>query len=226
MLQLNLPGDFRPASAKLVPPRLMTALQGRALVTLRPVDQVGTGLINGYRVAGGADADVVDDRGVGVAVAVAGRRYLGYEAEVDGAFFLAGNGAFGVLGHLLHDQLGGFIPLDIDCLDRTDGDAAGAAGTFLRDDRGFAASNNNSIMGAGIQTVSAAGTILPGNLRRYIGMLYQFALAAGAAHSQVLDGPSETGQVVTLEMGKTDQRIGLDDLGADVDLLQQLTIQG
>ena len=55
-------------------------------------------------------------------------------------------------------------------------------------------------------------------------MLHQLALAAGAPHAQVLDGSAEAGQLVAFEVGQADQRVGLDDLGADVDLFQQFTV--
>ncbi len=58
------------------------------------------------------------------------------------------------------------------------------------------------------------------------GVLHQFSLAAGASHAQVLDRAAETGQLVAFEVGHGHDRIGLDDLGADVGLLQQFSVNG
>jgi len=43
------------------------------------VDPIGAGLVDCDRVFGNADADIVDDRRVGMAVAIAGRGNLGDE---------------------------------------------------------------------------------------------------------------------------------------------------
>ena len=132
MLQGDFPIDLRVHAAEFIPSRGMAAGQGRVRQALCLVDQVGTGLIEGHRVAAGEDADVRDDGGVRVPVAVAGRTDLGNEVEVELFAGFAAGGTQRVLSHLAHHLARLFVPLDLDRFFVADGDTAAAAGTFVR----------------------------------------------------------------------------------------------
>src|SRR5512133_1067957 len=126
MVKLNLPVDLRVDPPELVPARFMATDQRRVHVPLGAVYQVGAGLIKGHRVNGSTDANVVYYRRVSMAVAVAGRRYLGDEVEEKEFARFPFDGAFGIFGHFFHDQAGAFIPLNVDCFLLAGGDAATA----------------------------------------------------------------------------------------------------
>ena len=82
MLQLNLPGNIRVDAAEFVLARFKAAREGRARIAAHRINQIGAGLVNGHRIDGSAETDIVDNGSVGMAVTVAGRRYLGDEVEI------------------------------------------------------------------------------------------------------------------------------------------------
>ena len=57
-------------------------------------------------------------------------------------------------------------------------------------------------------------------------MLAEFSLPGGTAHAHVFDGPAETGQFVSLEMGHADKGVGLDDVGGNGNGLKMFFING
>ena len=69
-------------------------------------------------------------------------------------------------------------------------------------------------------TFAAADAFFPGNFRGRIGMLTQLALPGSAAHAQVLEGSPKTGQFMALEVGYTDNGIGIDNVGRNKNRLK------
>lgn len=57
-------------------------------------------------------------------------------------------------------------------------------------------------------------------------MLGELSLPPGAAHAEVFEGSAEAGELVPLQVRDTDQRVGLDDVGADMCVIKYLSPNG
>jgi hypothetical protein len=215
MFQLDLPVNVRIDPAKLVSTRLEAALQGGRPVSGCLVDEIGAGLIERHRVGGGADADVVYDRGIGITVTVAGRRDLGDEIKVEGLLFFPFHRAKGVLAHLFHDERRRLVPLDADRLPLADGDAAAATGARVRVDARRPFDDGDGSVAARLEAESAGSAEFFRNNGSHVGMLGQLPRPARAPHAEVFERAAETGQFMAFKVGNRHECIGFHDLRAD-----------
>ena len=92
VIELYFPVYLRIEAAELVTARFMATLHGRIGHAAGLIDQVGTGLVDGDRVSRGENADIGDDRCIGVPVTITGRRNLGNEVDEQDLLRLAGDG--------------------------------------------------------------------------------------------------------------------------------------
>ena len=93
------------------------------------VHEVGTGTVECYRVKGGGDADVRDERDVVFKMAVAVRRNVGDDGDMEARAAI--DDRQGILSHLLVEVVEGGVVVRADGIEGADADAAAAADAFV-----------------------------------------------------------------------------------------------
>ena len=154
--------------------------------------------------------------GIGKAVAITGGRNLRQKVHVENFLFFPLDDPAGVLHHFFLERGDRLIPLDLDRARGTGQDAFPAPDAFFGGNdrrRPFFAGGRlgglegNGLLRAPTDAEAAAFTGLPFDPGGNIRMLTQLSLPAGASHAQVLQGPSEPGQFMALEVGDADENI-------------------
>ena len=163
MFQLYLPVDIRMNASEFVAAGLPAAAKRSVPIAVRPVDQIGTSLIKCHGVDGRADADIVDDGRIGVAIAITGGGYLGDGVYENGFFLFSGYRPERELAHFFHDERGSFVPLNAYGFQLAGGDAAAAAGATFSIDARLSLDNRYRIMNARLEADAAAGAELVGH---------------------------------------------------------------
>lgn len=174
---------------------------------------IGTGLVEGDRVEGSEHADVRQDGRIVFSMAVAVRRNVHDQIDVEARAVLADG--LGVFRHLAVQFFIG-IPFDgFDGIEGTGADAAAAAFAQVFVDVG-----DVIFIGDGVRTtfLSAAMTVLTlafVNFRFARRMLFHLAGAAATAHADILDGTAEARHFMAFEVSQADENIGVHDNPAD-----------
>lgn len=167
-------------------------------------------------VESGEHADVGDDRGVVFRMAVAVRRDVADEADVE--IRLAVHDGGGVFGHFLVERLGGLRHGGVDGVDGAHAEAAAASGA------GFAVEGHlfrggvemQGVVRALFETHFATDAEVAVELRLAVAVHRHFARARGAAHGEVLDRAAHAGQLVALEVVQRDDHVRVGDGAADL----------
>ena len=174
-----------------------------------------TGLIQCHRVKGGKHADIRQDGGIVLAVAVAVGADVLHQTDVEAGAACADGG--GILGHLAVQHLVGAVVLRVDGVKVAGTDAAAAALALCLINDGLVV----LVVGDGVRAallgaaVAAAAQALLH--RRVTGsVLLHLARAGTAAHADILDGTAEAGGLVALEVGQADEHIRVHDGTADL----------
>ena len=187
-----------------------------ALHARHPVAEVATCHVERDGVESGEHADVGDDRGVVFRMAVAVRRDVADEADVETRLAVHDGG--GVFGHLLVEGLGGLCHRGVNGVDGAHAQAAAASGA------GFAVERHLFCGGVEVQGVVralleahfAADAEVLVEFRLAVAVHGHFARARGAAHGEVLDRAAHAGQLVALEMVQRDDHVRVGDGAADL----------
>ena len=163
-----------------------------------------------------------------MAVAVAGRRDLGDEAQEHGPVLFVLHHPVSILRQLLQEDGDGFVPLDLDVAVGADQDALPAADAFGGVNHRLLRFqiNADGLLGAVGHAVAAAGALFFRDLGGDIGVLGQFAPAGRASHGQVFQRPAETGHLVELEVGHYHHALRLHHGFRQKDALEVLLLNG
>ena len=162
------------------------------------VDGVRAGLVKSHGIERGEHADVRDDRRVVFRMAVAERRDVHDDADMEmRAAFQHGPGVF---RHLLVQRTGHGVVACADGVLRADGDALAAADAFVMIDDGLAGAEILCAMRADFRAKTAADALLGVYERLAVAMLFHFTRSGAAAHADVLDGAAEARHFMAFEM--------------------------
>ena len=228
MLEAGLPVGVGVHQVELVAVLEMTLVRllRQAVVGLEDgglVDQVGAGLIEGDGIERGEHAQVGDDRGVVVVPAVALRRDVHDEADVE--VRLVFQDSLGIFGDLVVQVLGG-VPLAQDgALELAKRHALAAADAFrVVDHRLALAVEVDRLVAAMGDADVAAAAMLTVDFGLRGGVQLHLAGDARAAHAEVLERAAEAGLLVALEVVHRDDDVRVGDGRSDLRRLAILAV--
>ena len=174
-----------------------------------------TGLIQCHRVKGGKHADIRQDGGIVLAVAVAVGADVLHQCHMEAGAVVADRS--GVLGHLPVQLLVGAFVGGIHGVKAAGTDAAAAAlALVVVDDSLVLLVVGNGVGAALLGAAVAAPAQALLHCRLAGGVLLHLAGPGAAAHADVLDGTPKAGGLVALEVGQADEHIRVHDGAADL----------
>ena len=183
---------------------------------------IDAGLVEGQRIRGSEHSDIGEDGRVIFGVAVAGRRDVHDERDVE-AVATADDG-LGVLGHLGVEDGERLVLGEVDRIEVAGAKAAAAtyAVAFVHLHLAFYAVEHQAAVGAFLLAAAASPALVfvDGGLSGR--MLVLLAGAGAAAHSDILDGTAEAGHLVPFEVGQADEDVGIHDGASDQGFLRVL----
>lgn len=176
---------------------------------------IGAGLVEGDWVEGSEHADVGQNRGVVFAVAIAVRRHIDDERNVE--VVASGNDGFGVFRHLGIQDAIGLVLCKVDGIEIAGTEATATAhavfqiylhllGRFVK---------HEAVVGTFAQAAFAATAFLGLDDGLPVGMLVFLAGTRATAHADILNGAAETCHFVTFEVRQADEDIGIHDGAAN-----------
>ena len=115
------------------------------------------------------------------------------------------------------------IPVDLDGVPGTDGDAASAAHAAAVVDVGLPLRNGQGAVGADPGTHPAAHAVFMVHMGLSGVVLLHLPGPAAAAHADVFQSAAEARLLMALEVGQGDEHVGIHDGPTDLGLLHQLT---
>ena len=205
-------------------PVLLREVVGELAVRQRRRLEAGVGarLVERDGVEGGEHADVRQDGGVVLAVAVAVRRDVAHDVDVEAGTVLAD--CLRVLRHLAVEEVAGIPLLVADRVEAAGADAAAAALAEVLVDVRLIVFVRDGIGAAFLRAFAAAAAeiLIDDALAR--GVLLHLARAAAAAHADVLERAAEACRLMPLEMGEADEDVGVHDGAADLRFLDILAV--
>ena len=183
---------------------------------------VSTGLVECDGVKRGEHALVRQDRRIVLATAVAVRRDVAHDVDVEARAVLYDG--LCVLRHLAVEQITSIPLLVADGIVRAGADAAAAALAEVFMDHSLVVLVGDGIRAALLCALAATAAefFVDDALARR--MLLHLASAAAAAHADVLDGAAKARRLMTLEMREADEDVGIHDGAADLGLLDVLAV--
>ena len=161
---------------------------------------VDAGLVQCHRVERCKHAHIGDDGNVVATVAVALRRHVHHQTDVE--VRLAVQHGLGIFGNLLVHHRLGLVPFGHDGSCGAVGNAVAAAQAVLFVHHGLAVDHMDTVVGAVLHAVAAAHTQTAADMWCAAAVHLHLALFRAAAHADVLQRAAETGIDVSLEMGQ------------------------
>lgn len=187
-------------------------------------NEVGAGLIEGYRVVRCKDTYVGYDGSIVVIPAVALGRYIYDEAHVEVGLVL--EYTYGIFGYLIVEAFGGIVGTWYSGIVLAHGYTLSTAYATAVVDNGLAIDYRDSTVGAmtGAHTTAYTFVFLDAGLRAAV----QFELSAttGSSHTEVFQRTAKSGLLVTLEVAHGDNDVGIDYGSAYLGSLAILSIDG
>ena len=178
------------------------------------VDLVGAGGVERHGIERREHAHVRHDRHVAVVVAVAARRHVERERDVERR--PAVDDGLGILGDLAVEQLVCDRIVRVDGVHRADVDAAAAAGALVLQDGALAVFDVRAAVRAVFDALAAADALvlIDDGLAGAVHLL--LAGARAAAHADVLERAAEARGHMTLGVRERDEDVGIHDGAADL----------
>lgn len=180
---------------------------------------IHTGLVEGERIERGEHAHIGDDRSVISGMAVAGRRHIAYQGNVE--IRPAVHYGFRIFGHAAVKFLDRSILREIDSIEVAGSDTATASYTVLLDYRHLPAPciEMKTVIRTFLHTLSAASAFLLIYDRLAVAVLLFLSCTRAAAHADVLYSTSEARHFMPLEMRQGNEYVRVHDCTPDLRVL-------
>lgn len=183
---------------------------------------IGAGLVECDRVEGSEHADVRQDGRIVFSMAVAVRRNVHDQVDVEARAVLADG--LGVFRHLAVQFFIG-IPFDgFDGIEGTGADAAAAAFAQVFVDVGDVIFIGDGVRTAFLSAATAVLALAFVDFRFARRMLFHLAGTAAAAHADILDGTAEARHFVAFKVSQADEDVSIHNGPADFSFFNVFTI--
>ena len=186
------------------------------------VDQIGASLVNSYHIRAAEHTDIVHDGHIVFAVAVAVRRNVHDETDMELGF--AVHDSRSIFGHAFIHQAGASPVNRRDGVGGTQSQAPAAAYAFFHVDGALMVGDTGGAVSANLDAVAAAHAFFLVHHHLAVGVHLHLAGPAAAAHTDILNGAAEPGHLVALKVGQGNNNIRIGQSVTDFSFLHKFAV--